>query len=55
MARCVNQKTEIKSKIIGIQIDEVQIQHVKKQIFILCEQQISLFAVNSLSYKLLLL
>ena len=36
-----------------MQIVEVQIQHVRKQIFLLCEQQTCLFAVNSLSYRLL--
>ena len=48
-----NLKTEIQSKITRIKIVKVQIQHVRKQILLLCKQQTCLFAVNSLSYRVL--
>ena len=48
-----NLKTEIQSKITRIKIVKVQIQHVRKQILLRCKQQTRLFAVNSLSYRVL--
>ena len=50
---CTNSKIEVQSKIIETQIIEVQIQHVRKQIFLLCEQNLIHLVINCWLLQLL--